>query len=375
MKAISLVMILAVVGAALAEDMCPTTENPVYDMGHLPYDCYEPFTDCSTTLCACVGMTFDTTDKECKSANARRSEDMCGEVTDCLHNYVLCVNNEFAAAEDSGFAANCTSDAATFSYYHSQALQIVVNPDSYNTSDLFGSCNTFVCGIANATGCELSLPTICVPPAGITEDITPVPGSTPAPTNPDGSYAVATTVIKLVITFHADFDTLVSTSDGKQKIFTIMTDALTKKLHYKTVTKTIKYTSSGGQITTARRKNLALAAGDLQVNADATIPTSDSATLNSVLANVNSLKNDQSTSWYSALATACGCTIPAPTITSTVVQVPAPSPSSPSSSSACSTGCIAGVVIGGTAAVTIGVGAVAYVSMKKSAAVAPDPSK
>jgi len=250
-----------------------------------------------------------------------------------------------------------------------------VNPDQYNTTDLFTSCEHFFCAVANQTGCELRAADICVPPAGIAEDITPVPGSTPAPTNADGTYAVDTKIVRVTIVFSADFDNLVSTDDGKKKIKDTMTDALTKKLKYKTVCKSFRYVSSVGAITEDRRKNVVLAAGTLTVVGEAQIPSSDTSTLNSVLANVNALKSDTSTGWYSGLSTACGCSIPAPTVSSSVVDVPAPQPPSSPTSSKCSSGCIAGVVVGGTAAVTIGVGAVAYTSMKKSAAVAPDPSK
>ena len=368
----ALVTMLA--SAVAANELCPATENPVYDIAHLPYDCYSSFATCPTTLCSCVGMTYDATSKSC-TGTTRRSEDMCSTVTTCLSAYMTCVNGEFANAEDSGYAANCTSDASTFTFFHSQALQSVVSPDLYNTTELFTSCDNFVCNVANGTGCPaLNAYEICVPPGGVEIPITPVPGSTPAPTNPDGSYAVPTKIVRIVVTFTADFDSLVRTDTGKQKIKTVMTDALTKKLQYKTVTKSFKYVAANGDITTDYRKNFALAAGSLGVTAEATIPASDTSTLNSVLANVNSLKSDTSTSWYSGLSSACGCTIPPPTVSSSVVDGNVPQPPS-SSSKACSSGCIAGVVVGGTAAVTIGVGSVAYISMKKSAAVAPDPTK
>ena len=353
-------------------DMCVATEHPIYQVDELPTDCYAPFVDCASALCLCVGQAWDNEQQAC-TGEPQQVEDTCLVVPVCLTNYVTCVNLHYNEAEDGGFAANCTSQAAMFTYYHDQALQNVINPNFYNTSDLFASCENFVCNMANRTKCDFNPSSVCVPPPLISEPITPTPGSTPAPTNPDGSYAVPTKIVRVVLVFVADFDNLVSSASGKKQLKDVMTDSLTKKLKYKTVTKQFRYVASNGLVTTDRRKQLALAAGSLTVTAEATVPSSDTATLNSVLANVNALKSDTSTSWYSGLSSACGCTIPAPTVSSSVVDGGAAQPPSSPSAAACSSGCVAGVVIGGTVAVTAGVGTVAYFSMKKTAAaIAPE---
>ena len=361
-----LLLVFLVLSVAATSDMCPNiVPNAIYAFANLPYDCLHSFHDCPTAMCACAGLSFDPTALEC-SGTRRSSSTACEGLDVCIRDYVSCVNTQFGNAEELGLTSNCSAGETSLSFFHDQALLNVVNPTEFNTSDLFVACEDFKCFAENLTACTgtvTSSESVCVPPAGYSTVITPVPGSTPAPTNGDGSFTVPTKIVKLVVTFNADFDSLVSTAVGKQKITDTMTTALTKKISYKTVAKSFKYTFSNGSVTSSSRKHLALAAGTLVVNGEATIPASDTSTLNSVLANVQSLQNDRSTGWFAALAAACGCVIPPPTVTSSVVDGFPSTPSGPASS-ACGPGCIAGIVIGAVVFVVIVVAVVLIVIRK-----------
>jgi hypothetical protein len=373
---LSIALVLCLVMDSVSA-MCPDVENPVYFMEKLPYTCFPAFAECPTQMCECVGMTYDETKMECVRPNRRSSSPLCTKVGQCVASYIECVNSRFTAAADDGSSTNCTDDTekTAFTFFHTQALLSVVNPSGYNDTDLFASCGRFLCQVGNATGCSdaeaFSANELCVAPFGFSVPITPKPGTTPAPTNPDGSFAVPTKIVSITLVFAADFDRMMETETKKQQIKDATSESLTNKLNYKTVVRRFTYKSTTGAITTASRLKHALAAAELSVTGEATVAASDTSTLGSLLANVESLKKDTSTGWLSALSNVAGFQVPAPTVTSAVRDGNQPS----SSAAACGTGCVAGVVVGGVVAVTVGVGAVAYVSMKKSAAVAPDPQK
>ena len=226
------------------QELCPSADHPAYNLDSLPYECWSGFSNCAESLCSCVGLLFDTEIKLC----AGKVQNQCSVTASCSREYVSCVNTAYVDALDGGVPAACNNTLLNF--FDEQAVRNMVVLDNYNTSGLFDSCEAFVCGAAVATGCDLDPNEICEAPTGVEKPITPVPGSTPAPTMSDGSYAVPTKVVRLTTTFTADFGPLVATAAGKQQIIELMTDALTKKLRYKTIAISSSYASSSGVFTT-----------------------------------------------------------------------------------------------------------------------------
>jgi hypothetical protein len=151
------------------------------------------------------------------------------------------------------------------------------------------------------------------------------------------------------------------TREKQNELKEVIGEALTNRLRFLTIVKRFVYTSSTGAVTISQRRlKQALADPELAVTAEAVTDASGSEAL---LANVESLRTDTSTSWASNIQSLCGCQFPAPTVSSSVRD--GDTTGTDENKPACASGCVAGVVVGGVAAVSAGVGAVAYTQLKK----------
>jgi hypothetical protein len=332
-------------------ESCTGNSNFEYDLFNpemLPTSCDPKFSECANTL------------QVCQTAVEDENPDKCTDHSGCLSAYVTCVTAAYLEFDDS--TRTCTHDGVA--YFRQQWLAAAV--DGANVTGIDNACANLVCVNANTTGCSLDAADFCT--FSNSNSTTPAPSTAPTAI-PAGA---GTKVVTITLVFLADFDSLMVSSTKQKQLRDTLSDSLTRKLRYTTVVKRFSYTSSTGQVTTssAARRRVALAAGSLTATAEAVVPASDTAALNALVASVDALKSDTSTDWLSSVASLCGCTIPPPTVSLAITD--GGSTSTEESKSACATGCIAGVVGGGVAAVGAGVGVVAYTSMKKSAAVVPD---
>lgn len=350
-------------------DGCTVPKGGVYQPERLPPQSCGDFDACKSSWCECAGMEFVEGNATCK-APADPSGEFCPMLTKCSEDYIACVNRVYVEE----ISDNCTN--ALVDEFQLHAMSDASSTSGNNVSDTFfaENCAFFVCKLANESQCgDLSASDICAEPPAYVEEETYEPGYTPAPTNADGSFVGGTNIVTINLLFVAEFDTLVSTVEGRENMKTIMTSALTTKLKYKTVAKLFSYQpANGGAPIIGRRKQLAQAAGNLDMSAQAGLAVTDPTTQRNFLKRLTALQTDTNTDWLNALKAACGCSIPPPTITFSIRAAP-PAPTG-APNKACGSGCIAGVVIGGTAAV-VGVGAVvAYVHLSKPATAAATPN-
>lgn len=345
-------------------------QYPAYSLSGLPYDCVPLMTPCATNFCACKSMEFDTSAKECVATGSGSSSMSCSDTRECVRDYLTCVDVAYAIAEEQAALDNCTTDTdkETLEYVHSQLLDFVINGSTFNETDLYTACSQYVCETANVTGCnsgddDLYAYDLCKEPSVIENPLPP----NPWPTNPDGSLAVPKTVVRLRMVIAQDFDTLASTPEGRRTMREAIEESFTARFGVRTFTRTVTYQTTTGQVVTATRRRMhqALSDGNLDSMTEAEVAKADSATLKKLLDNIDELKKSKSTSWLRALARACKCVIKGVSLTSSI--------DGEGTASKCGSGCIAGVVVGGTVAVGAGVGAVAYVTMSKTASVTPTP--
>lgn len=374
MSSARLCILALIIVAVFAEEMnmddmnmtCPRTENDVYNPQELGYECETAetamFTMCSRNLCECKGGVFDRDTKQCLPSTEAAD---CDKIAQCVVAYVDCVDAKYLEAGDD---ENCTS--ANVVFFHTQSIiDTTIGNVSGSPLSLQSNCENFVCSVGNETGCMIAKEVCSY------TDTTDY--GNPVPTNEDGSFAVPVTTFTIILKFHADFANLVKDDVGRKKVKTIMTQSLTKKLKFTTVAQLFSYLTGSGTTTWARKQQ-ELEAGTLTVTAKATVPTSDTAGIAQLTANLEALKTDKSTAWFAALALACGCVVPPPTVefTTTTSNIEGAKPvTAPPASSSSNTAAIAGGVIGGTAVVVGVVGVAAYMNLKKTAAVAPEAAK
>ena len=351
------VIFLILTASATVSDSCHLfSADDIYSLDTLPYDCNaDAFDPCATTFCTCNNMIYSSTELKCLLNGTNQANSNCTVLSQCLADYSTCVNNGYVSTLDV-ITSNCLNSSSV-SFFQAQAVTILAGAQQYNDSDLFQACAYMVCNIGNISSCSvdsgsLLVDQICTAPEGITAPITSAPGSTPAPTNSDGTFKGDVKLVRLIVTFLADFESLM-TGDGPQKIKNTTSKIFTDKLHYPTTVKSFKYTASGGKIFSYHRMAESLAAGSLVLVAEAQILASDNATLNAFLKNIVGMQSDQSPNWFAALAVLCGCQVPLPNVTYSIFLVPATQPSVPTTEDVCSPRCIAGAIVGGVCGVIL----------------------
>ena len=379
---LSIALLLCVIaGTALAQE-CGIADYPMYTMEKLPQSCYD-FSSCPTTFCTCVGKTFNADTGNCENQDSSATPVSCPAVAICTQTYIGCINDKYTTAADLSVGTeNCTDESqyTMMEKFHQSAIFNAINPGNYSDTALFAACDVFLCGVMNTTGCNETYDAtqaseVCVDPSGFTIPITPTPGSTPTPTNPDGSFVGPTKVIELTLTFAGNFDYPMSTADLQAAFKDALTNDLTKKLSYKTSVTSVVYTDAAGTVIRAGRRKQALANPSLTCTAEAVVPAGDTALLAAVERNVLALTSSTDASWLKETASACGCTVPNPTVSSITRDGAVPAAPEETKFGRCSGGCIAGVVVGVVVLVIVIAGVIVYFSMKKTAAVAPDPEK
>jgi hypothetical protein len=382
------VVLLVVLGPylVLAEDNFCGLPPPYffYSLHAIPVDCgTSTFSDCAENLCTCRNMTYDNLGKCERVAGAQATD--CVKAADCFARYVTCVNNAYVLTLDQlsdrdgqGFCEN----SSIVDGFRQEVIQYVAgDAGSFNETSIFRACQYMMCIESNTTECGAErFPSleICGEPLTY-QTVTPVPGSTPAPTNPDGSFNVPYKVFRLVMTFRADFSSMIATSAKQLELKKLIAEALFTKLRFKFTVTSAKYTSSSGQVTTFSRRysslsrhQMPLAENSLLVTSETKIPASDSASLAAVEKNTKNLQQDSSTGWLSSLSSACNCTIQTPSIDYTIFLV---TPLSPDEV-VCNTRCVAGVIAGalcGVIIITVAVLLITRHLSKKSSGMSGEP--
>jgi hypothetical protein len=326
-------------------------EYPFYSLNELPVQCSPDFAICAQDFAACNHQT-------------------CADAEACIAAYITCVNTEYIAVDGKN-AANCT-----LAEHFSEAVRDAeVGMGDAANQTLFNACVDFLCETQLNKQCpDIDRAAVC--PSPVTNGSTPAPSTAAPPIIPPPYSAPpvvgAVRIVIITLTFAGNFDSLMETRQKQLELKNTLSTALTNRLRAPTKVSRFVYTSSAGVVTTGSRRRRALAEPSLTVTANAEVAAGDSAKLNELTSNIESMKTDTNTGWLSSVATLCGCVVPAPTVSFVIGGVANPTENQPPT---CGKGCVAGAVVGSVAVLSAGVGGVAYASFRKTGPSSNEPTE